>query len=255
MVQRLTAAVLLAVAGAAAAKSPDAALYKSPAAPIEARVQDLLRRMTLEEKIAQLTVRSSTHMLDGARLPMKDGKLDESKIERVLQGKCYGLLEGSFGGDINIMPAIINAAQRYCIERTRLGIPMIPYIETLHGVMFHGATIYPQSIGMGSTWNPGLIQQAATEIADEASAAGIRQALAPTVDVIRDQRWGRVEEAYGEDPHHVSRLSVAYVLGLQGPRAQSIIGIDQRHIGAMCKVFIGHGFPERGINLAPVLIP
>ncbi len=231
------------------------ALWAAPVPPVEQRVGDLLRRMTLEEKVAQLTVRSSTHMLDGGRLPMKDGKLDESGIEKVLQGKCYGLLEGSFGGDIKIMAPMINAVQRYCLEKTRLGIPMIPYIETLHGVMFHGATIYPQSIAMGSTWNPGLIHRAAVEIADEASAAGVRQALAPTVDVIRDQRWGRVEEAYGEDPYHVSRMSVAYVLGLQGPRDQTLLGIGPRNIGAMCKVFIGHGFPERGINLAPVLIP
>ncbi len=211
--------------------------------------------MTLEEKVAQMTVRSSTDMLEDGRLPLKDGQVDESRIEAVLKGRCYGLLEGSFGGDIRIMPAIINAAQRYCIEKTRLGIPMIPYIETLHGVMFYGATIYPQSIGMAGTWNTNLVHKAATEIAAEAASVGIRQALAPTVDVIRDQRWGRVEEAYGEDPYLVSRLSVVYILGLQGPREESLKGIARNRIGAMCKVFIGHGFPERGINLAPILMP
>ena len=215
---------------------------------VEERVEELLGRMTLEEKVAQMTVRTSLGVLTNDRL-------DESKIAPLLQGRCYGLLEGRFGGDIRIMSRVINAVQRYCVEKTRLGIPMIPYIETLHGVMFYGGTIYPQSVAMASTWNPELIRKAATEIADEASSVGVRQALAPTVDVIREQRWGRVEEAYGEDPYLVSRMSVAYTLGLQGPLAESRIAIGPRRIGAMCKVFIGHGFPERGINIGPVLVP
>ncbi len=230
-------------------------LYKNPKAPVADRVTDLLSRMTLEEKLAQMTIRSSTRMLDEGRLPMKDGHLDTSKMEAVLQGKCYGLLEGSFGGDIRIMPVILNAAQRYCLEKTRLGIPMIPYIETLHGVMFYGGTIYPQAVAIASTWNLPLVRKAATEIADEASSVGIRQALAPPADLIRDQRWGRVEEAYGEDPYLVSRMVVTYVEGLQGKAEQTRTGIGQHHLAAMCKGYIGHGFPERGINLAPILVP
>ncbi len=239
-------------AGLAVAGEP---VYRDRNAPVEARVEDLLQRMTVEEKVAQMTIRSTRRMLVDGALPLKDGRVDGSRVASVLDGKCYGLLEGTFGADMRVMPGMINAAQRYCLEKTRLGIPMIPFIETLHGVMFYGATIYPQSIALASTWDTELVQRVAAEIADEASSLGIRQALAPTLDVIREQRWGRVEEAYGEDPYLVSRLAVAYVNGLQGPAKQSAAGIDQQHIGAMAKVFLGHGFPERGINLAPILLP
>ena len=247
-VSRKVVFCLFALLSPAAQAIPPAAPYKDPSVPTETRVEDLLGRMTLEEKIAQMGVRSSSTLIVA-------GRFDESKVEGALRGQCYGLLEGAFGGDIRIMSRVINAVERYCMEKTRLGIPMIPYIETLHGVMFHGATIYPQSIAMAGTWNVDLIHRAATEIAEEASSVGIRQALAPTVDVIRDQRWGRVEEAYGEDPYLVSRMSVAYTLGLQGPPEESRRRIGPRRIAAMGKVFLGHGFPERGINIGPVLLP
>lgn len=251
LVRGSVAAIFFAVC-AVHAQSSQLPAYKDAGLPVEARVQDLLKRMTLEEMAAQLSVRSASQLLDNGKPALKDGQIDPERLEKVFGGLGWGMLECPYGGDIKSVPLLFNASQRYMVEHTRLGIPTIPYCETLHGVLLHGATIYPQSIAVASTWNRDLTKRMASEIADEASAVGIRQAMAPVADVIRDLRWGRVEESFGEDTYLVSQLAVAYTIGLQGPPDKTRHGIDLRHIGGMAKGYVGHGFPQSGLNLAPI---
>lgn len=110
-----------------------------------------------------------------------------------------------------------------------------------------GATIFPQSISIASSWNEELVREIAETIALESSAVGINQGLAPDLDLARELRWGRVEETYGEDPYLCERLGIAYIKGLQGEGH-----IDEQHIGATIKHFVAHGSPEGGVNLSPV---
>ena len=140
-----------------------------------------------------------------------------------------------------------NAAQHYLVEKTRLGIPGIFQGEALHGFMAYGSTSFPQVLGLASTWDPELVQQAFTAAADEMASAGVNQAFSPVLDLARDPRWGRTEETYGEDPYLVSRMAVAAIDGLQGTSWT----IDRHHVMATMKHFAAHGQPESGTNTAP----
>src|SRR5205823_2869672 len=138
---------------------------------------DLLGRMTLEEKFWQLF--------------MIPGDLADTLTNDYSHG-LFGLQVGT--------PENINAIQHYFALHTRLGIPIIPFDEALHGLMRGGATVFPQSIGLAATWDTALMERVASAIAEEARSRGIRQALSPVINLASDVRWGRVEETYGEDP-------------------------------------------------------
>jgi len=142
----------------------------------------------------------------------------------------------------------IDAVQRYLVEKTRWGIPALVVDETLHGLMSPGATVFPQAIALGSTWNPALVARVAAVAAKEARAVGVSQALGPDLDLARDPRWGRVEETYGEDPFLTARMAVAYIKGMQGDGPT----VDREHIACTAKHYAAHGTPEGGINCAPV---
>jgi beta-glucosidase len=201
--------------------------YKNPALPEEQRAADLLSRMTPGEKIAQMTMARSIYEVQGM---IDAGTLPGEGISCVCISKP-------------VSPALINGVQRYLMENTRLGIPMIVMGESLHGAMIDGATVFPQSIGMGSTFNTALMGEAASFIGAEARAAGLRQTFAPDLDLARDPRWGRVEETFGEDPYLCSRMGTAYIKALQNTG-----------IAATPKHYIAHGSPEGGLNIAPVHI-
>jgi beta-glucosidase len=145
------------------------------------------------------------------------------------------------------MAELANTIQKYFVEETRLGIPVIFHEECLHGLAAKEATSYPQPIGLSSTFNPELIKEIYTAIANEARARGVHQALSPVVDVAREPRWGRVEETFGEDPFLVSRMGIAAVQGLQGDGTYS----EKNHILATLKHFAAHGQPESGSNCGP----
>ena len=220
--------------------------YKNPSLPIETRVNDLLQRMTLEEQAAQLFARISTDTLAFD----KDGNFIGVQDTSILN---HGV--GSFAtwtlrrdGSLRHRAQCINGIQRYMIEKTRLGIPIFEFGESLHGFMADGATSFPQAIALGCTWDTTLIEQVFTASALEASSRGTRQVLSPVVDLARDPRWGRTEECYGEDPYLVSRLGMAAVFGFQGRDSL----IDNHHVAATLKHFAGHGQPEGGRNIAPV---
>lgn len=210
-----------------------AQIYKDVAQPIEVRVQDLLSRMTLEEKIAQMR-----HI--HAYSIMEDGKLNKMKLDKLLNGKSMGFIEGITLPGKECL-ALMNEVQKYMRENTRLGIPVFTLTESLHGSVHDGSTIFPQAIALGSTFNPALAYEMTSAIAKELSAQGIKQSLTPVIDVCRDLRWGRVEECFGEDPFLVSRMGVSQVKGYLDNQVSPMI----KHFGA-------HGAPQGGLNLASV---
>lgn len=244
---------VLALIATAAAGARDADLiYKQPNAPIEDRVRDLLSRMTLEEKVAQLQAQATLPAASpGTKTTamgiIKNGKVDEAVAKRILSNGigaftliAFGPLTASDG------TAQQNALQAWVLKNTRLGIPLLFQAEALHGAVVEGATSFPQAIALGSTWNPALLRQMFTVVAKESRAAGKAQVLAPVFDLARDPRFGRVEEMYSEDPFLVGEMGLAAVQGLQGDGP----AIDQDHVIATAKHFI-HGQPENGTNKGP----
>ena len=221
----------------------DAALADSPfrdtARTIDERVDDLLSLMTLDEKIAQL----------GGVFPnnlVADGALDAEKAAQVLQ---EGIGHVSHVSAVSALPpaelaAFVNQIQRHLVETTRLGIPAVVHGESCAGFTAVGATCFPQAIGLASTWQPELIQEMTTAIRAQMRAVGVRQTLAPVLDIARDARWGRCEETYGEDPHLAGRIGVAYVRGLQGSDLAAGVVCTGKH-------FLGYGASEGGMNWAP----
>jgi beta-glucosidase len=220
--------------------------YKNPAMPIEKRVKDLLQRMTLEEQAAQLYAIISRDTLAFDENGNFVGIQDTSILNHgVGSFATWGLRRDR---SLRHRAQCINGIQRYMIEKTRLGIPVFTFGESLHGYMADGATSFPQAIALGCTWDTALVEQVFTASALEASSRGTRQVLSPVVDLARDPRWGRTEECYGEDPYLVSRLGMAAVFGFQGRDSL----IDSNHVAATLKHFAGHGQPEGGRNIAPV---
>src|SRR5918998_715464 len=214
--------------------------YRDPDRPLEERVEDLLGRMTLDEKLAQLGCLWSTALLSGdafdpdaaaAKMPHGIGQ-----ITRI--GAATGLRPRDNA-------ALMNAIQRVAVERTRLGIPIFVHEEAVGGYLARDATVFPQGLGLAATWDPALLEQVAGVIREQLLAVGARLALAPVLDVARDPRWGRVEETYGEDPVLAATLGVAYVRGLQTDDLR-------RGVAATGKHFVGYAMPEGGRNCAPV---
>ncbi|MDN3584546.1 glycoside hydrolase family 3 N-terminal domain-containing protein [Mucilaginibacter flavus] len=222
----LCAALLLGTAA-------NAQLYKNPKVPVPQRVADLLKRMTLEEKVGQMSMSS----------------LSESKNSKI----AYGVLESPFSNVHDIALQSI-AAKKYAREQTRLGIPPIQIGECLHGQLAAGATTFPQAIAQGSTWNPGLIRQMGAAIANEASTSGVDEALSPLFDLIRDARYGRVEECFAEDPYLVGQLGSAFVIGMQGDPAKTHQSFAFDKVMCTGKHFAAYSKPIAGMNLAPAEI-
>jgi beta-glucosidase len=223
--------------------------YKNPSLPSQRRVRDLLSRMTLEEKAAQMLCiwqKKPETMTDA------DGNFDPAKAKKSFRdghglGQVGRPSDAGGGRDPRQMADLTNAIQKFFLENSRLGIPVIFHEECLHGHAAPGGTSFPQPIALGATFNPDLVEKLFSMTALEARLRGAHHALTPVVDVAREPRWGRVEETYGEDPYLVSRLGIAAVKGFQGDRNFR----DKRHVLATLKHFVGHGQPESGMNCAP----
>src|SRR5690606_27655942 len=205
----IAGALLLAIPASLYAADP---LYKNPEKPIDARVKDLLKRMTLEEKVAQL----QTVWAARQKLETDQGEFTAENAQDILGagiGQVARPAENKGPLTPNKTPAqtlaFTNAVQKYLIENTRLGIPAIFHEEALHGHAGRYATSFPQAIGLASTWDADTIEQVFTIAALEMRAIGTQQALAPVLDVARDPRWGRIEETLGEDPYLATELGVA----------------------------------------------
>ena len=220
-------------------------LYKNPDASIEDRVEDLLSRMTLEEKVSQLY---ALRIHDSLAWDEEGNFIGTADSARLKLGVGTFWSRAIFNMDLKKRTRCINSFQRYLIEESRLGIPAFVFAEGLHGFMSRGATSFPQSIALGCTWDTALIEKVYSVAALEASLTGVTQFLSPVIDVARDPRWGRTEECYGEDPYHVSRMGLAAVYGFQG-RGETI---DSNHAAVTLKHFAGHGQSEGGRNIAPV---
>lgn len=205
---------------------------------VSERVRDLMGRMTLEEKVAQLSSVWVYELMDSMRF-------DEAKAsERLTHG--IGQIT-RVGGASNLKPdesaELANRIQQYLREHTRLGIPAMVHEEACSGYMAREATTFPQAIGVASSWDPELVDRMGHVIARQMRAVGAHQALAPLLDVSRDARWGRVEETFGEDPYLVAQMGIHFVHGLQsGPSGVLATG----------KHFVGYGASEGGMNWAPV---
>jgi beta-glucosidase len=221
--------------------------YRNPSLPFDERVTDLLARMTLEEKIVQMSI---FHMHTNV-LPDENVELDQITRQQLSIG-IGGL--GRPGQHISARETAIatNAIQRFLREHTRLGIPTFFIDEALHGLMADGSSSFPQAIGLASTWDPQLVQAVFEATAREMRARGENYALTPVLDLAREPRWGRTEETYGEDPYLGSRIGVAAIRGLQGVSlADASRPIDKQHVLATAKHFAAHGQPEGGRNSAP----
>ncbi len=223
--------------------------YRDPALPAAARVRDLLSRMTLEEKAAQMICvwqKKADTLVDA------EGNFDANKAQAAFGhgngiGQVGRISDAGQGKDARATAELGNAVQGYFIENSRLGIPVIFHEECLHGHAALGSTAFPQPIGLAATFDPELVEQLFAMTARETRARGAHQALTPVLDVARDPRWGRVEETYGEDPYLISRMGIAAVRGFQGDRSFR----DKSRIMATLKHFAAHGEPESGTNCAP----
>ena len=224
--------------------------YQDRALAPEKRAKDVLSRMTLDEKAAQMTCvwRKKADTLVDA-----DGDFDPEKAKAAFRrghgiGQVGRPSDAGKGKDARGTAELTNAIQRFFVENSRLGIPVIFHEECLHGHAAIDATSFSQPIGLGATFDPELIERLFTMTALEARVRGTHQALTPVVDVAREPRWGRVEETYGEDPYLVSRMAIAAVRGFQGDGSFR----DKTRVIATLKHFAAHGQPESGTNCAPV---
>ena len=231
------------------ARAADQPPYRNPALPVDQRVADLLGRMTLDEKIAQLGClwqEKPQAGPPGSDMPDR-GDFSPAAAAKVLKDGIGQIGRQREHKDPRASALYANAVQQWLKDHTRLGIPAIFHGEVLHGDMEVGGTAFPQPLAMASSWDPELIGRVFTAAALEVRSRGGQLVLGPNLDVGRDPRWGRTEETYGEDPWLVARLGVACVKALQGPGPL----IDGAHVLATAKHFAAHGQPEGGTNIAP----
>ena len=260
-----TLAVPVSAGSAQQQRSSGRPLYKDASQPVDRRVEDLLARMTLEEKTAQLItiwehkdkIQTDAGAFSPAEasqnFPQGLGQIARPSDKRgVTQSNAgaAGAAAGTVNRDARDTAEYVNAAQRWAVERTRLGIPILMHEEALHGYVARGATSFPQSIALASSWDPALLERVFSVAAREMRARGTTLALAPVVDVARDPRWGRIEETYGEDPYLVSEMGLAAIRGFQG----STLPLRPDKVMVTLKHMTGHGQPENGTNVGPAQI-
>lgn len=220
--------------------------YKNKELPVEKRVEDLLSRMTLEEKVAQLD------MTRGVEFSTKPSSIHNCCVDEdtdfyfdVIKEK-FGDRGIGFVHDTYSTPAVMNKLQRYFVEETRLGIPCIFTAEALHGVSGTRGTVFPVPLNFAATFNVDLVKKVGEAIGRETRALGMHEILAPNLDIAREPRWGRVEETFGEDTYLSSRMAVAIISGEQ----KGDVSRDDAVV-AEPKHYCVHGIPEGGTNCSP----
>ena len=248
-------------ASSATERPPASAPYRDAALPIDQRVDDLIARMTLDEKVAQImTVWQEKPALFDAKNEFVAAKARTvfpngiGQFTRPSDATGPGSPRVTPGRDAAATVRLVNAIQKWAVDDTRLGIPVLMHEEGLHGYAALGATSFPQSIAMASSWDPDLVRRVNGVIAREIRSRGVTLVLSPVVDVARDPRWGRIEETFGEDPYLVSEMGVAAVEGLQGIGTASGDRLTDGKVFATLKHMTGHGQPENGTNVGPAEI-
>ena len=229
-------------------------MYEDYRKPIELRAQDLLSKMTMEEKLAQL----QCPWIGKTKL-FTDNRLDSAKAKKVFMQGLGAILRLSDGNYIISRSAnpksadvalLANETQKHFINNTRLGVPVLVVEEALHGLMVKDGTMFPSALGMSSSWNEDLTRDVFEAIAKEARAVGTHITLAPVIDLALDPRWGRTEETMGEDPYLTGRLGLVKVQSLQGGSDKP----DSNHVVALLKHFGAHGQSEGGSNTGPAFV-
>lgn len=239
---------LIICTGQAMAQQP---LYKQAAASIEDRVNDLTGRMTVEEKVGQLCCPMGWEMYTKTESGVVPSELYKERMNAMPIGSFWAVLRADpwtqktleTGLNPELSAKALNALQKYAVEETRLGIPILFAEECPHGHMAIGATVFPTSLAQASTWNEELMYKMGEAIALEARSQGANIGYGPVLDIAREPRWSRMEETFGEDPVLTSNLGVAFMKGMQG-NAQN----DGKHLFSTLKHFAGYGIPEAGHN-------
>jgi len=230
----------------------DRPAYLNPNLPIQGRVNDLLARMTLEEKVGQMCQyvglqhqREVARRKFGEHADLDDAHgfypdLSPRDVEQLV-------VQGRIGSFLHVVTAEeANGLQKLALK-SRLKVPLLIGIDAIHGNgLVRGATIYPTPLTLASTWRPDLVEAVGRQTAVEMRACGMHWSFTPNVDVARDPRWGRVGETFGEDPYLVSRMGAAMVRGLQQGD-----GTPLGHVIACAKHLVGGGEPINGLNAAP----
>lgn len=212
-----------------------ASVYMDPSKPIEERVEDLLSKMTLEEKVAQL----------GCMCIVKDEVPD---MENNLKNGIGEIADNISQEKIVYNLRTVQRIQKFLVDNTRLGIPAIIHSEALQGVAQAQATVFPSAIGLAATWEPEIVEGMGEVIRKQCKAMGVRQILSPVMDICRDARWGRINETYGESPTLCAAMSTAFTKGVQGGDLKNGVVCTGKH-------FLGYGFSEGGCNMHECHIP
>ena len=226
-------------------------LYKNPKASVENRIKDLLSKMTVEEKVGQISMPLGWPMYTKTGNEVEVSDAFKKSLKEEFTGMLWATLRAdpwtkktlANGLNPELAAKATNAIQKYAIENTRLGIPVLLSEECPHGHMAIGTTVFPTSIGQGSTFNPDLINKVAAVIAKETRLQGGHVGYGPVLDLAREPRWSRVEETYGEDHVLNSRMGEAMVKGFQGNSIKSGVNVV-----ATLKHFAAYGAPEGGHN-------
>lgn len=248
-IRHLFVAALLFCTGQTTAQSP---LYKQASAPIEERVKDLISRMTPEEKVGQLCCPMGWEMYTKTGNKVEVSELYKKQMSNGMpMGSYWAVLRADpwtqktleNGLTPELAAEALNKLQKFAVEETRLGIPVLFAEETPHGHMAIGTTVFPTGLSMASTWNPELLHRAGEVVALEARLQGANVGYGPVLDISREPRWSRMEESFGEDPMLAGILGVAYMKGMQGN-----VQNDGKHLYSTVKHFAAYGTPEGGHN-------
>ena len=212
--------------------------YQNSKLSVENRVKDLLKRMSLEEKVRQMDMYKGEYFKDGE---MFSKTKTRAKIGNLGVGAIHDVYPRS--------AKMINDLQRHIINNNRWGIPALIMCEMLHGYLGEGATAFPMSIGLGATWDTELLKRVGKVIGTEARAHGVHYGLGPVLGVGREPRWGRVAETFSEDAYLAGEIGLAMITGIQGDTLSS-----DRSIIAEPKHFAVHSYPQGGGNSSPVIV-
>jgi len=229
--------------------------YQDRSKPTEERVEHLLGLMTIEEKVGQLIQPFGWQTYEHSDGEVVLTEAFKAQVKNGGVGSLYGVLRADPWTGVTLASGLspregaeaVNAIQRYAIEQSRLGIPILIGEECSHGHMAIGATVFPVPLSIGSTWNVDLYREMCRAVARETRSQGGAVTYSPVLDVVRDPRWGRTEECFGEDPYLISEFAVASVEGLQGERLDS-----EDSVVATLKHFVAYGSSEGGRNAGPV---